>query len=64
VLYVCVYVIMCVCVCMFFFVYLQLAPLQTVILHAWKNHRTRFTLYTFPSYFMLIPIAVCLIWFS
>jgi hypothetical protein len=39
------------------FIYLQHAPLQIVILHAWKDHRTRFTLYTFPSYFMLIPMS-------
>jgi len=46
---------------LFFFVYLQQAPLQIVILHAWKDHRTRFTLYTFPSYFMLIPMVVCVL---
>jgi len=69
--YVCVYVCMCVCmyVCMyvcvcvrayvFFLVYLQHVPLQTAILHAWKDHRTCFTLYTFPSHFKLIPMAVC-----
>ena len=45
----------------FFKFYLQHAPLQIVILHAWKDHLTRFTLNTFPSYFMLIPVAVCVL---
>jgi len=44
-----------------FLVYLQHVPLQIVILHAWKDNRTRFTLYTFPSYFRLIPMAVCVL---
>ena len=44
-----------------FFFYLQHFPLQIIILHAWKDHRTRFTLYTFPSYFVLIPMAVCVL---
>ena len=44
-----------------FFFYLQHVPLQIVILHAWKDHRTRFTLYMFPSYFRLIPMAVCVL---
>ena len=53
---------MCVHVCIYFFlVYLQHVPLQIVTLHAWKDHRTRFTLYTFPSYFRLIPMAVCVL---
>ena len=62
-IYVCMYVCMYECIYMyvFFFVYLQHAPLQIVILHAWKDHRTRFTLYTFPSYFRLIPMAVCVL---
>ena len=73
--YVCMYVHMYVCVCMYVFVcmylcvyvcmcvffYLQHVPLQIAILHAWKDHRTRFTLYTFPSYFRLIPMAVCVL---
>ena len=61
---VCVYVGMYVYVCVYvyiFLVYLQHVPLQRVILHAWKDHRTRFTLYTFPSYFRLIPLAVCVL---
>ena len=47
----------------FFLVYLQHVPLQIVILHAWKDHLTRFTLYTFLSYFRLIPMAVCVLFF-
>ena len=43
------------------FIYLQHVPLQVVILHAWKDHRTCFTLYTFPSYFKLIRVAVCVL---
>ena len=43
------------------FFYLQRAPLQIVMLHAWKDHRTRYTLCTFPSYFMLMPMAVCVL---
>jgi len=40
-MYVCMYVyvcylFVCVCVCMFF-IYLQHAPLQLIILHAWRN---------------------------
>ena len=58
--YVCVYVCTSMYVCIFF-VYLQHVPLQTVILNAWKDHHTRFTLYTFPSYFRLIPMAVCVL---
>ena len=46
---------------LFFLVYLHHVPLQIAILHAWKDHRTRFTLYTFPSYFRLIPMAVCVL---
>ena len=45
----------------FFFFYLQHVPLQILILYAWKDHRTRFTLYTFPSYFRLIPMAICVL---
>jgi len=37
------------CTCFLFLVYFQHVPLQIVILHAWKDHRTLFTLYTFPS---------------
>ena len=37
--------------------------LQIVILHAWKDHRTCFTLCKFPSYFMLAPMAVCVLFF-
>ena len=58
---VCMYWYVCVCVYVGGFVYLQHVPLQIVILYAWKDHRTRFTLYTFPSYFMLIPMAVCVL---
>jgi len=50
-MYVCVYVCMCVLcmyVCMYFF-YLQHVPLLVVILHAWKDLRTR----------MCICIYVC-----
>ena len=51
----------CMYVCIFFFVYLQHVPLKIAILHASKDHRTRFTLYTFPSYFRLIRMAVCIL---
>ena len=37
----------------YLFIYLQHVPLQIVILHAWKDLRTRFTLYTFPPYLIL-----------
>ena len=43
------------------FFYLQRAPLLIVMLHAWKDHRTRYTLCTFPSYFVLMPMAVCVL---
>ena len=58
---VCIYVCKYVCMCVFF--YLQLVPLQIVILHAWKDLRTRFTLYTFLSYFRLINMSVCVLFF-
>ena len=45
------------------FFYLQHVPLQIVILHAWKALRTRFTLYMFLSYFRLINMAVCVLFF-
>jgi hypothetical protein len=55
---VCIYA--CMCACMFF---LQHVPLQVVILHAWKDLRTRFTLYKLPSYFRLINMADCVLFF-
>jgi len=50
---------------LFFFIiiYLQHVPLQIAILHAWNDLRTRFTLYKFPSYFRLINMAVCVLFF-
>ena len=57
--YMCMYICMYIYVCIFF--YVQHVPLQIAILHAWKDHRTRFTLYTFPYYFRLIPMAVCVL---
>ena len=46
------------CVCIYVYNYLQHAPLQIAILHAWKDHGIRFTLHTFSPYFILIPMAV------
>ena len=46
-----------------FFLNLQHVTLQVVILHAWKDLRTRFTLYKFPSYFRLINMADCVLFF-
>ena len=55
-MYLCTYV--CIYVRMYVFFYLQHAPSQIVILHAWKDHCTRFTLYTISSYFIFTPMAV------
>ena len=58
----CVFVCVFVCICFFIF-YLQHVPLQIAILHAWKDLRTRFTLYKFQSFFRLINMAVCVLFF-
>ena len=65
-MYVCVCVYVCVYVCIhlyvsMYFFYLQHVPLQIVILHTSEDHSTRFILYTFPRYFNLIPMAVCVL---